>query len=126
MKHTDFYALHKKLDSQAKVELIAAVRAHGGEYIFVHFDDDGDYDEEERNEAPIIMASTHSQDTYEDYYISRIELRDDEFLSIYGWAKDGWADEVELEYFAHGHLEYIIDQIPETEDVQDVTMPTKS
>ena len=30
MKHTDFYSLHKKLDAQAKEELIAAVRAHGG------------------------------------------------------------------------------------------------
>lgn len=122
MKHTDFYSLHKKLDAQEREELIAAIRAHGGEYIFVHFDEDGDYDEEERNNAPIIMAGTRSMDTYEDFYISRVELENDQYLNIYGWPKEGWTDELQLDDFAHGHLEYIIDQIPETDTVQDVTI----
>lgn len=121
MKHTDFYSLYKKLDAQVREELIAAVRAHGGEYIFVHFDDDGDYDEDERNNAPIVLASVRGMDTYEDFYISRVELEDDQYLNIYGWHKEGWI-EVEIDSFAHGHLEYIIDQIPKTDTVQDVTI----
>ncbi len=36
------------------------------------------------------------------------------------------ASEDELTSVAHGHLEYIIDLIPETEDVQDVTIAPKS
>lgn len=123
MKHTDFYTLHKRLDEQAQEELTAAVKAHGGEYIFIHFDEDGDYDEDERNNAPIIMVSTYGMDTYEDFYISRVELEDDKYLHIYGWPKEGWGEELELDGFAHGHLEYIIDQIPETDEIQDVTIP---
>ncbi len=121
MRHTDFYSLHKKLDEQAREELIAAIRAHGGEYTFIHFDEDGEYDDQERNEAPIIMAGTHSMDNYEDFYISRVELQDDKYLNVYGFPKEGWADEMELDCFAHGHLEYIIDEIPETDSVKSVT-----
>ena len=68
------------------------------------------------------MASTYGMDTYEDFYISRVELQDNKYLNIYGWHKDGLAEEFELDGFAHGQLEYIIDQIPETEAVQDVTI----
>ena len=72
MRHTDFYSLHKKLDAQAREELITAVRAHGGEYSFIHIDEDGEYDDQERKEAPIIMAANHSMNNYEDFYISRV------------------------------------------------------
>ena len=68
------------------------------------------------------MAGTRGMDTYEDFYISRVELEDDQYLNIYGWPKEGWTDELQLDDFAHGHLEYIIDQIPETDTVQDVTI----
>lgn len=120
MKHTDFYNLHKKLDELAREELIDAVRAHGCEYTFIHFDENGDYDIKERDRAPIIMAGTYSMDNYEDFYISRVKLHDDCSLRIYGWLKEGWAYEIELDCIATGHWEYIIDEIPETEDVHDV------
>lgn len=124
MKHTDFYALYKKLDEQARKELAAAVQAHGDEYIFIHSDDDGNYDVEEKNNAPIISASTKWMESYEDVYVSKVTLEEGKFLTIYGFPKECWVDdEQELTNIAHGHLEYIIDQIPETDEVQDVTIP---
>ncbi len=38
--------------------------------------------------------------------------------------KEGWVDdEQELTSIAHGQLEFVIDEIPETDEVQDVTIP---
>ncbi|MDE6019224.1 MAG: hypothetical protein K2G85_10490 [Muribaculaceae bacterium] len=122
MKHTDFYSLHKKLDDQAEKELVAAIKAHGNEYIFIHTDEDDEYIPEEKNEAPIILASTKHMESYEDFYITRVVLDEEDYLSVYGFTKDGWEDEHELDSIAHGHLEYIIDHIPETDKVQDVTI----
>lgn len=121
MKHTDLYNEYKKLDSIEEAELMLAVQAHGNEYIFIHIDDDGDYDVEERDKAPIIAASTKWMDEYEDFYVSRVEV-DDGFYTLYGWAKEGYGDEVEIDSVAHGHLGYVIDCIQETDDVKDVSI----
>lgn len=120
MKHTDLYNEYKKLDAIERRELIAAVKAHGNEYIFVHFDDDGDFDDEERDYAPIISAATSGMDAYEDFYISRVDVEGDS-CTLYGWAKECYADEVQIDSVAHGHLGYVIDSIPETDDIKDVT-----
>lgn len=122
MKHTDFYSLHKALDNQAYQELRAAVRAHGNEYVFIHIDEDGDYDTEEENAAPIVSASTKWMDGFEDFYITRVAIDDNDYVTIYGYNKEGYADEYEIDAVSHGHLEYIIDHIPETEEVKDVTI----
>lgn len=121
MKHTNLYKEYKKLDTIEAVELILAVEAHGSEYVFVHFDDNGDYDDEERNNAPIIAASTRWMDDYEDFYISRVEVEKG-FYTLYGWAKEGCGDEVEIDSVAHGHLGYVTDCIPETDEVKDVSI----
>lgn len=120
MKHTELYNEYKKLDELERQELIAAVKAHGGEYVFIHIDEDGDYDSEEQNNAPIVAASTRYMDAYEDFYISRVEVKDGH-LNIYGWPKEGWADEDEIDSVAHGHLGYITDMIDETETIKDVS-----
>lgn len=120
MKHTDLHNEYKKLDAIEKKELIAAVKAHGGEYVFIHIDDDGYCNEEEKNNAPVIMASTRCMDHYEDFYVSRVEIYA-YHLIIYGWPIDGYEDEREIDSIAHGHLGYITDHIPETENVKDVS-----
>lgn len=120
MKHTELYNEYKKLDELERQELIAAVNAHGGEYVFIHIDEDGDYDSEKQNNAPIVAASTRYMDAYEDFYISRVEVKDGH-LNIYGWPKEGWADEDEIDSVAHGHLGYITDMIDETETIKDVS-----
>lgn len=120
MKHTDLYNEYKKLDAIEREELIAAVNAHGGEYVFIHIDEDGDYDSEEQSDAPIVAASTRYMDAYEDFYISRVEVKNGH-LYIYGWPTERVADEDEIENVAHGHLGYITDMIDETETVKDVS-----
>lgn len=120
MKHTELYNEYKKLDELERQELIAAVNAHGGEYAFIHIDENGDYDSEEQNNAPIVAAATRYMDAYEDFYISRVEVKDGH-LNIYGWPKEGWADEDEIDSVAHGHLGYITDMIDETETIKDVS-----
>lgn len=121
MKHTELYNEYKKLDELERQELIAAVKAHGGEYVFIHVDEDGNYDDDEQNEAPIVAASTRYMDSYEDFYISRVEVKND-YLSIYGWPKESWSGEDEIDSVAHGHLGYITDMIDETETVKDVSI----
>lgn len=121
MKHTDLYNEYKKLDEIERQELIAAVQAHGGEYVFIHVDEDGDYDDDEQNEAPIVAASTRYMDSYEDFYISRVEVKNG-YLSFYGWPKESWSDENEIDSVAHGHLGYITDMIDETDAVKDVSI----
>ena len=124
MKHTDFYALHKKLDEQSSHELLAAVKAHGNEYVFIHTEEDDETIYQEKIEAPIILASTSWMESYDDFYITRVTCDEYDNLTIYGFSMDCWIDdEHELTSFAHGQLEYIIDHIPETDAVQDVTIP---
>ena len=64
MKHTDFYNQYKYLDACTENELKAAVKAHGNEYVFIHTDDDEHISEEKQN-APIISASTKCMASYE-------------------------------------------------------------
>lgn len=127
MRHTDFYNQYKYLDDCTRAELLAAIKAHGNEYVFIHTDEDDDDDEnisEEKNNAPIIAASTKWMDGYEDFYVSRVSFDKSDNLIIFGFPKDGWADdEQELTSIAHGQLEYVIDLIPETDEVRDVTIP---
>lgn len=120
MKHTDLYNEYRKLDRIETAELILAVQAHGNEYIFIHFDD-GNYDVEECYNAPIICASSRWTDAYEDFYISRVKV-DKGFYTLYGWPTESYADEIEIDSVAHGQLGYIIDYIPETDDVKEVSV----
>ena len=120
MKHTDFYSLYKKLDQQLEDELIAAVKAHGGKYIFIHTDEDGELDIEEQENAPVITASCKYMSGYADFSVSRVEVDEHGFCSVYGCLLDGDNYEWELDSISHGHLEYIIDEIPETDSVKSV------
>lgn len=123
MKHTELYQEYKRLDELERKELIAAVEAHGGEYVFIHLDDEGDYDDDERNNAPIISGSYGWMSNYEDFYVSRVEVIKGH-LNLYGWQTEGYSDEREIDDVAHGHLGYVTDMIPETDDVKDVTTNT--
>ena len=129
MKGTDFYQLYKQLEACEKEELTAAVKAHGGEYIFFDCDSENANDEWFEGEyddiCPIILASLKYDDSFSDFYVTRITLEDGKWLTIYGFRKEfGWpSDERELDMFAYGQIHYITETIPETDDVKDVTMP---
>lgn len=120
MKHTDLYNKYKKLDEIERQELIAAVQAHGGEYVFIDEDDEDWYD---NDDVPIVCACFSYSDGMSDYYVSRVTVDDKGYLSIYGFDKEygSPSDERELYQIETGHIGTIIDFIPETETVKDVS-----
>lgn len=120
MKHTDLYNEYNKLDELARQELIAAVKAHGGEYVFIDENDEDWYD---NDDVPIVCACFSYFDGMSDYYVSRVTVDDKGYLSIYGFEKeyDSPSDERELYKIEAGHIGTIIDCIPATETVKDVS-----
>lgn len=75
MKHTDLYAKYQALDAQERRELVAAVKAHGGEYIFPKCDEDGD------DNRPVVCASFKHADDPGDYTVTRVAV-DDEYGAL--------------------------------------------
>lgn len=122
MKHTELYNEYKKLDELERHELAAAVKAHGGEYVFINKDDE-DWDE---SEYPVIVASTRYSDAQEDYTVSRVIVDEDGYLTIYGFDNEYGSptDEDELCYIEYGHISSITGYIPGTETVKDVSSST--
>lgn len=120
MKHTELYNEYKKLDELGRQELIAAVKAHGGEYVFIDENDEDWYD---NDDVPIVCARFSYFDGMSDYYVSRVTVDDKGYLSIYGFEKeyDSPSDERELYQIEAGHIGTIIDCIPATETVKDVS-----
>lgn len=119
MKHTELCNEYKKLDELERQELIAAVKAHGGEYVFIS-EDDEDWSVKD---YPIVIASFKYSDEQADYNVSRVAVDDKGYLTIFGFRKDCDApeDEDELYYIEFGHIGNITDYIPETETVKDVS-----
>lgn len=116
MRHTDFYKQYKELEALEREELKKAVLAHGGEFCFQTEDGES----VEGVQMPIVMAGDSQWESNCDCYITRVAVVDG-FLEIYGYDKEYGNEEMRLDCIEFGHLEYIIDEIPETESVHDVT-----
>lgn len=116
MKHTDFYKKYREIEAQEREELKKAVLAHGGEFRFQTENGGGI----EGIQAPIVMAGDSHWETNCDCYITRVAIVNG-FLEIYGYDKEYGNKEMRLDDIEFGHLEYIIDEIPETDEVSDVT-----
>ena len=115
MKCSDFYRLYHRLHKHEKMELFAAVKAHGGEYRFNVDDDD--------ESAPVVLGFARYDECSHDYIISRVAIDGDGYLSVYGIDKElPYAAETEIEVEC-GYLGYITSAIPDTEEVSDVTVP---
>lgn len=127
MKHSDFTRLYDRIALQESKELIEAVKAHGGEYVFIHLDNNNEViDHAEIEGAPIVTATHQWYVMLQDHYVSRIKVSEtngvDE-LQIYGWLVDpGWPDEYLITDVAYGHRSSIMDLIPETATVSDVAI----
>lgn len=118
MKHTNFYGKYQAIEMQERREIAAAVKAHGGEYVFIDTEDE---DWSEDYDYPVVVASSPIQDNTSEYIVSRVRV-ENESLIIYGFDREyGYPeDERELYYIGYGYLESILDAIPETDDVHDV------
>ena len=114
MKHTDFYSQLEDIKKQEIQELTAAVKAHGGKVTF-------QYDMEPDDNAPILIFNPEG--TVE-VVVKTVTVEDDR-LRVFGNDKnDCYTDEEEffIEYALPGQLSFIIDAIPETDNVNDVTI----
>ena len=116
MKHTDFYSKYKELEAQEREELTKAVLAHGGEFRFLT--EDGE--DIEGISAPVIIAGGKHWESNCDCIVSRVTVEYG-FPEIYGYDCNYKDEEVYLSSIEFGHLGYIIDAIPETDDVHDVS-----
>lgn len=117
MRHSDFYRQYKAIEALEREELKKAVLAHGGEFRFQT--EDGD-DIEGVQQVPIVMAGDSHWECNCDCYITRVAVVDG-YLEIYGYDKEYGDKEMRLDDVEFGHLQYIIDEIPETDEVHDVT-----
>lgn len=116
MRHSDFYKQYKELEALERAELKKAVLAHGGEFRFLT----PDREEIDGVIAPIVMGGDSHWEQNCDCVISRVVVEDGH-LSIYGYDKEYGDEEIYLDDIEFGHLNYIIDEIPETDEVKDVT-----
>lgn len=116
MRHSDFYKKYRELEALEREELKKAVLAHGGEFRF----QTKDGEEIEGVSAPIVMAGDSHWDSNCDCVITRVAVVDG-YLEIYGYDKEYGSEEMWLDDVEFGHLSYIIDEIPETEDMKDVS-----
>lgn len=110
MKHTDFYSIIRKIKEQERQELIKAVIAHGGSYKW-----------EDEGEKPIIAANAKYWEDPIDVNITHVYVINGD-LRIYGEEK-GSGTPVEIDSYDAfaGHISYIIDMIPETESIKEVS-----
>lgn len=113
MKHTDFYSAHEAIERLARLELIAALNAHGGEYKMP------DPVESGWPELVIVGAFKHSEGS-EDLLFTRANLDKYGKLAIYGKPyRRQYEDEEQIEFIEDGHIHFILDMIPETNLVSD-------
>ena len=116
MKHSNFYELVQKCKARELKELKAALKAWGGTFNF---------QEQEGYGQPIIAVNMNGFDPEPcDVYVESLELDEQDHITIHCSMKQ-WGHEVDIDVddiFA-GELEYIIDCIPETDTVKDVSIP---
>lgn len=112
MKHTDFFAQTRAIKAQEYKELYAAVEAHGGVYQWNP--GNGSY--------PTIAVNVNCIYPHpRDINIYKVSVREN-VLDIYGKDKE-FGNDVRIkpeEVFA-GHLSFIIDYIPSTYTMDDVS-----
>lgn len=126
MKHSNFYQKYKDVEAQEYRELQAALKAHGGEYIF--FDCDAENAEElwdekdDRDDIPAIYGGFGYMDNSERYYVTRVKQHE-HGIGIYGFREEYGSpmDEDRIDIIEYGYIEEILDAIPDTDEVHDVT-----
>jgi hypothetical protein len=111
MKHTNFRSQINEIKKLEQIELTKAVMAHGGKY---------EWSEDE--ERPIVAVNTDGPFPEPmDVEISKVIVNDG-VLKIFGDDKNTGIDiDLRRATFFAGHLSSIIDYLPETDEVSDVS-----
>lgn len=126
MKHSNFYKKYKDIEAQEFRELAAALQAHGGEYVF--FDCDAEdaeekwHDKDNYDDIPSLYGGYSWMDTSERYLVTRVKRTEEGGVKIYGFRDEFGSpmDEDVIDIIEYGYIEYILDAIPETDEIHDV------
>lgn len=119
MKCTDAWLFERALRNHMVAELRQAIEAHGGSYSW--------YSEEEEEfvqDPPIVMCNRDWGGGPADVKVRRVWIDDSGYMSIEA-EENEFGDEVDisLDDVVAFHIAYIIEAIPVTEGVSDVTIP---
>lgn len=116
MRHSDFCKKYIELKNLEQEELKKAVLAHGGEFRFKTEDGkdiEGVY-------APVITVGDGDFEPNCYCYVTRVVVNGNS-IEIYGHNTDRYNGEKLFNDIDIGFIPYIIDSIPETDKIQDVT-----
>ena len=122
MKCTDAWVIMKILRARMGKELKAALAAHGGEFSWYSEDEEG-YDERYADNVPIVMCN-HRYAGPMNVKIRKAYIDSGGCVRVTA-ATVEYDDEVCIEFddiVAH-HIQYIIEAIPATDAVSDVSIP---
>lgn len=128
MKCTDYHSAYKEIEAKELQELTAALKAHGGKYVFIDCEsEDADDNWEDTSENPdlvIVLGSRHWDDSYDDFYVSQVILSENGCISFYGFRSkwDSPSNEDEIDSIAFGQISNITAVIAATPEVQDVSL----
>lgn len=114
MNYTNFFSIVDKIKSCEYQELYTAIKAHGGKF---------SWNMDEGEECPLIAINVDSITPSPcDVYVTCVKISSDDILKIYGEEKE-YGNEIKFQWsdvFA-GHLSSIIDYLPATNEVSDVS-----
>ena len=129
MKCTNAWEVSRMLRHHMEKELKAALAAHGGKFSWYYKDEDEDYDCEDYDDdgyaynVPIVMCNLR--------YVGPVNVKIRKaYINSHGYvrviaATDDYYDDIDIELsdiVAH-HIQYIIESIPVTDTVTDVSIP---
>lgn len=118
MKHTNFNAKANEVKYQEQEELQRAVTAHGGIY---------EWNTEKDNSLPVIAINADtSYPKPQDVKVNKVAITNNH-LEISGVAiEDNYPVKFTVDDVFAGHLSFVIDYIPETKEISDVSLPLPS
>lgn len=120
MKHTDYYQQSREIKRKSIAELAAALNAHGGSYTWRNPDDDDNNDE--NKDIPCIGFNLDGGPVDVEVYQAFVDEQGG--IRIVGRYHDDSGDFGEFDPWDAfvAHLDFLMDEIPETEEVSDVSL----
>lgn len=124
MKCTNAWEVSRMLRHHMKKELKAALVAHGGEFSWYSEEDEGkDEDEKYTDNVPIVMLN-HKYAGPVNVKIRRAYIDSYGHIVISAVTNEYDNDiDIELDDIVAHHIQYIIESIPVTDAVSDVSIP---